>query len=263
MEIEQAVLAAAATIFAFMNLMYLVAWRARNAGLVDAGWGLGFVLVALVLLIRSDVVNPAVVVVYCLIHLWGLRLVSHLSKRNLSKPEDWRYQKLRKQWGRGYAWRSYLQIFMLQGVLMLVISASTIVAFSAGVEIEPELWLLWAGVTVWLVGFYFEVVADLQLARFIARRKTGKSKQKVMTQGLWRYSRHPNYFGEVAQWWGIWLVVASLPYGLFALISPLTITWLILFVSGVPLLEQKYAKNPAYRRYAKKTSRFVPMPPRT
>lgn len=263
MELSQAIVIAATTIFTLMNVLYVIAWYLKNAGVIDVGWGLGFVLVAIVLLLNSQVVNPSVVVLYCLVHLWGLRLMTHLTQRTLMNPEDWRYAQWRRDWGRHYAWRSYLQIFMLQGLLMLVISASTIVAFSAGLEIEPNMPLVLFGVAIWAVGFYFEVVGDWQLRRFITAKKAGKNKKKVMEQGLWRYTRHPNYFGEVTQWWGIWLVVASLPNGWLALISPLTITWLILFVSGVPMLEQKYTKDRAYQRYAKKTSRFIPLPPKS
>lgn len=245
-----------------MNLFYVISLYLKNAGVIDIGWGLGFVLVAIALLLNSHVLNLSVVVVYCLVHLWGLRLMSHLAQRTLANPEDWRYAKWRKDWGRHYAWRSYLQIFMLQGLLMLAISTSTIVAFAAGIEVEPKLTIVLLGIVVWVAGYYFEVVGDWQLRRFIAAKRAGKTKKKVMDQGLWRYTRHPNYFGEVTQWWGIWLVVASLPNGWLALISPLTITWLILFVSGVPMLEQKYAKDRTYLRYAKKTSRFIPLPPK-
>lgn len=262
MDLSQSAIVAAITIFIYMNLLYVIALRAKNAGLVDVGWGFGFVLIALVLLLRSQVMQPVVVVVYSLVHLWGLRLVSHLAKRNLGRPEDWRYAKWRKEWGKDFVWRSYFQIFMLQGWFMWLISASIIVVFTGGAgQVVDMSWLV-AGIGVWLVGYYFEVVSDWQLSRFLTRKQTKRNKKKIMNEGLWRFSRHPNYFGEILQWWGIWLCVASLPNGPLALISPLTITALILFVSGVPVLERKYARNQAYRRYAKKTSLFLPLPPR-
>lgn len=253
---------AAVTIFVYMNVVYWLARRAKNAGLVDIAWGFGFALVAVIQVLSNPKLHVAAVVVYILVHIWGLRLTSHIAKRNLGRPEDWRYAKFRKDWGKHYALRSYFQIFLLQGWLMLLISTSTVVAFTAepGTPIDARLVAL--GIGLWLVGFIFETVSDRQLERFKARPPT-KRKTKIMTEGLWRYSRHPNYFGEVSQWWGMWLVVAGLPFGSLAIISPLTITTLILFVSGIPLLERRYAKDRAYQRYAKKTSLFVPLPPKT
>lgn len=253
---------AAITIFLYMNALYLIAMRTKNAGLVDIGWGFGFVLVAVALLLGSPSLNLAAVVVYVLVHIWGLRLTSHIARRNLGHPEDWRYVKFRQDWGKRYALRSYFQIFLLQGWLMLLISVSTAVAFAASPEISLEAALVTLGIGLWMVGFALETVADRQLEQFVARKKKRQTKQKIMTKGLWRYSRHPNYFGEVVQWWGVWLVVASLPFGGLAIISPLTITSLILFVSGVPMLERRYAKDRAYQRYAKKTSLFIPLPVR-
>lgn len=261
MSLGQILAVSAGTIFVYMSLLYVLAMKIKNASIVDIGWGLGFVIVAMVLLFVTEAVNPAAVVVYSLINIWGLRLTGHLAGRNLGRPEDWRYAAWRKQWGKSYAWRSYLQIFMLQGLMMWLISLSLAVAFAAGVGYLPHSGWLIAGTLVWLVGFLTEVIADWQLSNFL-KTKLPKNKSKVMDQGLWRYSRHPNYFGEVTQWWGIWLCVLSLPFGLLALISPLTITWLIVFVSGVPMLEKRYVKDKAYQAYARKTSKLIPLPPK-
>lgn len=247
------------TTFVYMNLLYLLATKLKNASIVDIGWGLGFVTMSLVLLITTGAFNPVAVVVYSLINIWGLRLTSHLAERNLGRPEDWRYATWRKQWGKTYRWRSYLQIFMLQGLMMWLIALSLMVAFAAGAAYVPDGGWLSIGVAVWIVGFGFESVADRQLAKFI--KSKSKDKPKLMSKGLWAYSRHPNYFGEVTQWWGLWLCVISLPFGWLAIISPLTITWLIVFVSGIPLLEKKYAGNKDYQIYAERTSKFIPWPP--
>jgi steroid 5-alpha reductase family enzyme len=150
---------------------------------------------------------------------------------------------------------------MLQGFMMLIISAPVIVATTFSDYDTPES-MLYAGMLIWLLGYYFEVVGDHQLARFIRNKKEGKTKIKIMNTGLWRYTRHPNYFGEVTQWWGIWLIVAGLPYGWVALLSPITITTLILFVSGIPLLESKYADDKEFQKYKQVTSKFFPLPPR-
>ena len=142
---------------------------------------------------------------------------------------------------------------------MLVLGASAMVAAA-----NSSLWTGWTHVTtlgllVWLIGYYFEVVGDWQLDQFKAK---DTEKDEVLNSGLWRYTRHPNYFGEVTMWWGIWLMVASLPLWYIALISPLVITYLLLFVSGVPMLEKKFDGNPAYEQYKIKTSKFFPLPPK-
>jgi len=257
---SQTLLTAGLTIFIYMNLLYLLAMKVKNASIVDVGWGLGFVAVALVLLISTGSFNPAAVTLYCLVNLWGLRLTSHLAARNLGRAEDWRYRAWRQQWGKSYAWRSYLQIFMLQGLMMWLISLSLVVAFAAGASYVPEGNWLAAGVAVWVIGFGIEAVADWQLAKF--KKNRSKNTSPIMSTGLWRFSRHPNYFGEVLQWWGLWLCVLMLPMGWVAVISPLIITWLIVFVSGVPLLEKKFTGDKDYQTYAQRTSRLLPWPPK-
>lgn len=252
---------AALSVFVYMNIFYAIALVRKNAGLVDVGWGLGFVVLALVLFSSLSAVTPLHLLLMSLVALWGLRLTWHIGRRNLNQPEDWRYANWRREWGSTYIWRSYLQIFMLQGVMMLIISASIIIGFST--RIQPDLLFLSSGVFIWWLGYLFEVVGDRQLADFVQPKKSGQTKKKIMDEGLWRYTRHPNYFGEVIQWWGLWLLVASLPYGWIAIISPITITVLILYVSGVPLLEQKYKNDKAWQKYAQKTSKFIPLPPKS
>lgn len=261
MDIAQTKLLAALVIFIFMNLAFLLAKRQNNAGLIDVGWGLGFVVTTYVLFASRELATLTHVLLMSLILLWGLRLALHLGRRNFGAKEDWRYAKWRQEWGDNYWWRGYFQFFMLQGLVMYLVMSPVIVGFST--TAEPTLTLATIGVFIWWVGFLFEAIADKQLADFRARKKSGATKKKIMNEGLWRYSRHPNYFGEVALWWGLWLMVAGLPYGMFAVIGPLTITYLILFVSGVPLLEKKHAKDAAFQRYAKKTSKFLPLPPKS
>jgi steroid 5-alpha reductase family enzyme len=248
---------AGTTIFIYMNVLNIIAKLTKNAGYVDIGWGVGFVVVAWTLLLQAETVTKTQVLLVILTSLWGLRLGWHIAKRNIGKPEDWRYQNWRRDWGKNYWWRAYLQIFMLQGVMMLLISASAVVLFETATN--PPLWLVVSGVSIWLVGYLFEVVGDWQLAQFVKTKQTGE----IMTSGLWRYTRHPNYFGEVVQWWGLWLLVAAVENGWLALISPLTITILITRISGVPMLEKKYADKPQFQAYAKRTNKFFPGPPRS
>jgi steroid 5-alpha reductase family enzyme len=261
MDLGTSILVASVTIFVYMNLIHALSVLRKNAGIVDIAWGFGFVLVAFSLFNRVSVTTSTQNLILLLITLWGLRLSYHIARRNLFAPEDWRYAHWRQNWGKTYAWRSYLQIFMLQGLMMLVISSSTIVVFAS--EQEPSIWLELIGAGVWSIGYIFEVIGDKQLADFIKNKKSGKTEAKIMTKGLWRYTRHPNYFGEVTQWWGIWLIVSGLPWGWLALISPLTITILILYVSGMPLLEKKYSQDKQWQVYAKQTSKFFPRLPKT
>ena len=142
-------------------------------------------------------------------------------------------------------------------MIALAMSAITV---TQSVSAETNFILLSIGVLIWLVGFFFETVGDYQLDRFITN---SSNRGKIMRYGLWKYSRHPNYFGEVVMWWGIWLIVAPLSFGLIALISPLTITILILYVSGIPLLEASMKKYDEWSEYARKTSIFIPLPPKS
>ena len=151
---------------------------------------------------------------------------------------------------------------MLQGLLAVVIAAPVLVAHHDSNDslLNENIWLTVIGSTVWWVGFLFESIGDWQLTKFIGNKK---NKGKVMTTGLWKYTRHPNYFGEVTMWWGLWLIVAPLNGGITAIISPLTITFLLLKVSGIPMLEKKYEKKKAFQAYKKKTSAFFPLPPKS
>lgn len=161
---------------------------------------------------------------------------------------------------------------MLQGIFMMIISAPIIVAAAA--ENTDITALAIAGSVIWLVGFYFEAVGDYQLTKFLKKKqevpakakkgKKGKRKKgpEFMTNGLWRFTRHPNYFGEVTQWWGLWVVVVGSSYGLYAVVSPLAITWLLLKVSGIPMLEKKWEDNKEFKKYKKRTNAFFPGPPR-
>lgn len=190
--------------------------------------------------------------------LWGVRLAIRILLRNLKKGEDYRYKKWRDEWGKWFYLRSYFQVYLLQGTLMILVGYSFIHASTYGTSAALEL-TAYLGAVIWCVGYFFEVVGDYQLDRFI---KNKPAPGEIMTTGLWRYSRHPNYFGEVTMWWGIWLIILSTPLSYLALISPITITFLILKVSGIPMLESKFAGNPAFETYKKQTSAFFPLPPR-
>ena len=152
----------------------------------------------------------------------------------------------------------FLQVFILQGFFLLIISTPVLIANTQNTQNESIL-LKIIGVGIWIIGFFFESIGDRQLSVFI---KNKSNQGKILTNGLWKYSRHPNYFGEITQWWGLWILTLSQSYGLIGVIGPLTITFLILKVSGIPLLEKKMEANPAFQAYKEKTSILIPLPPK-
>jgi steroid 5-alpha reductase family enzyme len=242
-------------VFLYMNAWFLWSLIVKRNDVADIAWGLGFVLLAWLSLQVFGYPSLRGYISACLVSLWGGRLALHIYLRNHDKAEDYRYRAWRKDWGQCFYLRAYVQVYLLQGALLFLIAWPIMIINK---HVGPELSLLdYIGISVWLFGFFFESVSDMQLLRFI---KNPANKGKIMQSGLWQYSRHPNYFGEVVQWWGIWLIALSVPWGLLTIISPLTISILILFISGIPMLEKKMTENPAFRDYQKRVSVFFPMP---
>lgn len=241
------------TVGIYMVIWFIIGSIIRRNDVADIAWGMGFVLLAWVLFYNRPSVQLSLAVI--LITIWGVRLSTHILLRNIKKPEDFRYAKWRKDWGKWSLVRSFFQVYLLQGIFLLLISAPIIVLSKTGLD-NLSLFSIF-GVAVWFFGFVFESIGDYQLKDFISTKKESDS---VLQTGLWRYTRHPNYFGEVTQWWGIWLISLGAAWSLWGVIGPITITVLILKVSGVPLLEKKYKENKAYQEYAKKTSKFIPLP---
>ncbi len=246
-----------------VTVTYMAAWYgiARLTGrfdVVDSAWGLGFMLVAWTSLVIVQNFSTVAVVSACLTSLWGIRLFVHIANRNWRKHEDdHRYQVLLDKWGGAANRKMFTNVFLLQGALILLVSLP-MVAIAHSDSLQPNL-ITWIGWAIWLSGILFETIADSQLAHFIKSRPKGA--HTVMTGGLWRYSRHPNYFGEIVTWWGAALVAASVGQW-WGVLGAITITILITKVSGLPPLEKHYAQNAEYQKYAKKTSILVPMPPR-
>jgi steroid 5-alpha reductase family enzyme len=176
--------------------------------------------------------------------------------RNRGKSEDPRYRKWRQEWGKHSVIRAFLQVFLLQGLLIIIISlpVTFIILGQKPFGIFDII-----GFCIWLVGFSFEAVGDYQLMQY---KRDPANKGTIMTKGLWTYTRHPNYFGEVILWWGIYIIALSVPQGWLTILGPLTITFLILKVSGIPLLEEKYKENQEFQVYKRRTSAFFPLPPR-
>ncbi|OGG34928.1 steroid 5-alpha reductase [Candidatus Gottesmanbacteria bacterium RIFOXYB1_FULL_47_11] len=246
----------ALVLFVYMNCWFLISLVKKRNDVADIAWGLGFIVLSWSGLLVSGFSLRAFMV-NILVTIWGSRLAWHIYTRNRNKREDYRYLAWRNEWGRWFYIRSYLQVFLLQGTFLFLIVQPVVYinAFGAAPFQITDV----VGVAVWLIGFYFEHTGDRQLKQFVSNPS---NKGKIMDQGLWRYSRHPNYFGEVAQWWGLFFIALSVPGAIFTIIGPLTITFLILFVSGVPLLEKKYAGRADFEEYKKRTSVFFPLPPK-
>jgi steroid 5-alpha reductase family enzyme len=251
------ILVSGLSVWLFMTLIFMVALLRKDNSIVDIAWGFGFLLIAVLTFFLRPGMILRHLLITLLVSLWGLRLMIYIFRRNMGKGEDFRYAKWRRDWGKWFVPRSYLQVFMIQGLFMLIIAWPIILTNSS---LPSGLgWLDCVGAGIWLIGFFFEGVGDLQLVRF---KKYPLNKGKIMTEGLWRLTRHPNYFGEVVMWWGIYLIAFSVPLGWTAIISPVLITFLLLRISGVTMLEKKYADNPEYAAYMRRTSAFFPLPPR-
>ncbi len=240
----------------FFHLLFLLALKLADNSIADVGWGLGFVIISLLLLLQANHYSLPFLLAAGLIIAWGIRLSLHIYLRKRGQPEDFRYQSFRQQWGKSVIWRSYLQIFCLQLLLLLIIALPLFLSFNT---IVPFSLISLFGTLIAIIGLLCEVLSDSQLALFKANPS---NKGKVITHGLWRYSRHPNYFGEATFWWGIALIILPASPPFLWLISPICITLLLRYISGVPMLEKKYRDNQAYQAYAIRTSCFIPWPPK-
>lgn len=240
-------------ILCLMTLLWLLSLALKNASIVDIFWGIGFIVIAWFAFTIGQGYLPRKQWMTALVTLWGIRLALHIGLRNWGKPEDFRYAKWREENGTRWWWISYLKVFVLQGFLMWIISMPIIAAQSSGFPaILTPLDLL--GALVGLIGLLFEAVADLQLTFF---KRDTSNKGKILTTGLWKYSRHPNYFGEAVVWWGIY-IIALAAGAWWTVFSPILMTWLLLRVSGVAMLERTMQSKPGYEEYMKKTSAFFP-----
>lgn len=245
----------AALVIGFATWLLSV-WR-RDVSIVDSAWSLMILAAAGIYAVRGPGPGAAGTLVLVLVAVWALRLSVHLTWRNFGEPEDRRYAEIRTRYEPGFAYKSLYLVFGFQALLAWIVSAPLFAALSA--PWSPG-WLSVAGATLWLTGFAFETVADWQLGRF---RAAGGNHGRVLDRGLWRYSRHPNYFGECVLWWGLYLF--ALDAGAWwSVVSPLLMTWLLLRFSGVTLLERDISdRRPEYADYARRTNAFFPGPTRS
>lgn len=245
-------------IMIMMTLLWGVSIIVKNVSIVDLFWGLGFVLIAGFYFLKTEGLEIRKFIVLTLAALWGLRLSLYLAWRNIGEGEDYRYKQFRERYGSRYWWLSYFQTFMLQGVLMWLISAPLLGAQYFGRNIPFGI-LDVIGIIFWLLGFFFETTGDLQLARF---KTDPANKGKIMDKGLWKYTRHPNYFGDSSVWWGFGILcLAAGSY--LPILGSILMTFIIIKISGVGLLEKNLKnRKPGYREYIDKTSAFIPWFPK-
>jgi steroid 5-alpha reductase family enzyme len=250
---EDIALAAAIGIGLLMIATWLVSLALRDASIVDIVWGLGFVAVAWIsVLVGTD--DRRSLLVAALTTIWGLRLTFYLAWRNLGKGEDYRYQAMRRRYGARFGAVSLFVVFGFQGVLMWIVSLP--VQTATGDTTGP---LDLLGILLWTIGIVFETVGDLQLARFKAKPQ---NKGRVLDTGLWRYTRHPNYFGDFCVWWGIF-GIALAGGAWWSIVGPLVMTALLMRYSGAGLLEKTIGRRrPGYDEYVRRTNAFFPGPPK-
>jgi steroid 5-alpha reductase family enzyme len=247
-------LATAAGVALLMLVVWAVSLVMKDASIVDIVWGLGFVLIAWIAwAVRSDG-GARLTLAAVLTTVWGLRLTGYLAWRNLGKGEDYRYQAMRRRHGRRFPLVSLLTVFGLQGVLMWIVALPVQATAGTSLGIIDV-----AGVALWATGMFFETVGDLQLARF---KRDPANQGRVLDTGLWRYTRHPNYFGDFLVWWGLYLVALA-SGAWWTIIGPAVMSALLIRYSGAGLLEKTIGRRrPGYDDYVRRTNTFFPGPPR-
>jgi steroid 5-alpha reductase family enzyme len=254
-----AALAGLGLILTALTLVWLLSLKLHDASVADVCWGIGFVLLTGLYILLSPTLSPRSWLVAALITLWGVRLSVHIFFRNRGKAEDPRYRAMRVAQGPAFWWRSLFTVFWLQGAILWFVAIPLLVAVRAarpaaltGVD--------GLGLVLFVVGFAFEVVGDYQLDRF---KGDPSNSGHVLDRGLWRYTRHPNYFGDATLWWGLYAIAAATPGGWLTVLSPALMTFLLMRVSGVTMLEEGLkASRPGYHAYISRTPAFLPWFPR-
>ncbi len=240
-------------------LLWLLSLKLKDASIVDIFWGMGFAMIAVTSYLVTGGFAARKQLITALTIIWGVRLAWHIGSRNIGKGEDYRYQAMRKKLGPMFPLISLFTVFLLQGVLMWLISLPL---QAAQIPAQPDRLTVWdyAGLLVWLVGFLFEAIGDWQLRRF---KSDPVNKGKLMDRGLWAFTRHPNYFGDALLWWGFYLIACAAG-AWWTMFSPALMTFLLLKVSGVAMLERSLTKTkPEYEAYARRTNAFLPWFPKT
>lgn len=244
-------------VFILFLATFCVAKKQNKHDFLDIIWGVGFIVSAVTSYVLSPSKSILGLFMTALVFIWGSRLTIHLAKRNIGAKEDTRYMDYRQAYrGKYFDLYFFFRMYLVQYILNMIIVLPVVYVNLKGGELG-----IWAftGMGIWTIGFLFEALGDIQLKNFLENRK---NSQEIMTKGLWRYTRHPNYFGEALQWWGIYIMSLSSGVYLWGIVSPVVITLLVRFVSGVPLLEKKYEARPGWKSYKAKTNCFIPWLPK-
>jgi steroid 5-alpha reductase family enzyme len=240
-------------IFIFFNIFYIISIARDDLGTIDTAWGLSFFVILCSGIQDFSSLNWRQLTLLVIVGLWATRLSGYIFYRNLKiGKEDYRYEEMRNSWGESYKITAYFKVFMLQGVLAIIIGYPLFLVSQS----DPGAFTILDGIglSIWLYGFLVESIADYQKDRF---KSNPENKGKIIMSGLWKYSRHPNYYGEAVLWWGIFLFLCSSLNFYIIIISPIVLTFLLLKVSGVALLEQKYKDHPDFEKYKNSTNAFI------
>ncbi|MFX0000664.1 MAG: DUF1295 domain-containing protein [Candidatus Hodarchaeota archaeon] len=252
----------------YLFIAFVVGTIKKNNGLMDIFYGPGYSVVALTSVIYYFIINNTVnirqIIVTVLVIIWSIRLATYVFIRNRGKPEDYRYAAMRRRWKTNIILKSLIRVYIFQGIVIFIVAFPVwFVNISPNPPLESFVdfigLTLWIGIIVWLIGFLFETFGDYQLYRF---KQDPNNKGKVLDKGLWKYSQHPNYFGEVTQWWGIYIIALATPFGFISIIGPIFITYMIIKVSGIRLLDKRFEGDDKYAEYKRKTRVFFPWFPK-
>lgn len=241
-------------LFAYFFIVFIIGQILKNNSIVDIAWGLGYVIGALYTFFRGNTFMQKSTFITIAIVIWGLRLTYHIGKRNIGKPEDYRYVEMRKKWGDSFPKvKAFFKVYMVQFVIMFIVSLP--VTFGNSTEFQSFRWFNYIGIICWATGLFFESVGDFQLKTF---KKDPLNKGKLMDKGLWSLTRHPNYFGDSMMWIGVFFMAVSGWSSIWIVAGPALMTYFLVFVSGVKLLEKKYEGRQDYEAYKKRTNSFIP-----
>lgn len=237
----------------YFTIFWSISIKLKKAWLADIAWATGFFVVYFVTYTINKGGSFKQNLILLLLLFWGIRLATYLIIRNFNK-EDFRYQKLKEKWGSKWPRKSYLNIFIAQAITLVVINSGALLVAVYGKPFQIAL-LDYVAVTIWILGFLIESIADLQMYKF---KSNPNNKGKIYKKGFWKYTRHPNYLGECIMWFAIFLLALSLPYGIVAIVSPIVITLSLLKFTGINTVEDKLKNNPEYLEYINKTPKFLP-----
>lgn len=252
----------------YLIIAFIVGTIKKNNGLMDVFYGPGYFVVALTSLILyfliNGIVNVRQIIVTTLVFIWAVRLGTYVFIRNRGKPEDYRYREMRERWKTNIVLKSFIRVYLFQGIVIFIVAFPV---WFVNISINPPLLnlldfagvTLWLGAFIWLIGFLFETIADYSLFKFLQKPE---NKGKIMDRGVWKLSQHPNYFGEVTQWWGLYIIALAIPFGFISIVGPIFITYMIIKVSGIRLLDKRFETDDKYADYKRRTSVFFPWFPK-